>query len=217
MNKQSLRVSGNDLFFAFQVVMAYFFALPQVFKMFESVQGVTINWLLCADLFVILNLYLMVGVHKKSRSRQSLQTLLIYANWVVLVTPMVIITFFRCAWGRQDTLVASLIAGAAIIVFSWGHFSGRGLIDPVIRGLLVGLFRVVPHLYLSYCIIQAGSGSGIATKTVVAANITATARIITLYLAGRKTGWDKGLVASILSEIGNEASWMIVTLIWLVR
>lgn len=90
------------------------------------------------------------------------------------------------------------------------------LADPVIRGMLIGLFRVVPHLFMVYCIFHAGSGHGVAAKTVLAANITALARIVTLYLSGRKSQWENGVRSLLLAESANEASWLVTTLMWYV-
>ena len=215
MNSKSFRITGSDVFAAFQVFMAYYFAVPQVRQMFVSVQGVTINWLLCAMIFIGLNLFLSIGSYRKVPSRSTLQALVIYANWIVLLVPMVIITFVKCTWTRQDSFIFILIMASAIAVVIWGKWNERSLADPIIRGLLVGLFRVVPHLFMAYCIFHAGSGHGVATKTVIAANITALARIVTLYLSGRKSQWkEKGVRAMLLAESANEASWMFTTIMW---
>ena len=86
--------------------------------------------------------------------------------------------------------------------------------DPVIRGILIGLFRVVPHLYLTYRVILACSSRGLAPGAVWAANITAFARIATLCIQGHKSNWDKGTKAMLLAESANEGSWLLVTLMW---
>ena len=210
------RITGGDAFAAFQILMAYYFAIPQVERMFMSVQGVTINWLLCALMFIVLNLFLSVGSYKKTHDRSTLQAIVIYANWTVLLIPMVIITFLKCKWTFQDSLIFSLVTMSAIVVVVWGKINERGFRDPIVRGLLVGLFRVVPHLYMAYCIFHAGSGHGIAAKTVFAANVTAMARILTLYLSGHKSHWEKGVKASFLSECANEGSWLVTSLVWYV-
>ena len=216
MNRTFFGVAGADWFFAFQVAMAYIFAIPQLLRMFEDVRGVTITWLLFALVFVVLNLGLAWGTHRKTQTRATFQTLCIYGNWVVLLVPMVTIAFAKCAWTKQESVVSSFIGVTAIAVMLWGRATKRGAADPFLRGLLVGLFRVVPHLYLVFCIVYAGGASGIPLKTIMAANITATARIITLILSGRESGWGKGTKASLVSEIVNEGSWLLVTAIWLV-
>ena len=215
VNRTFFGVAGTDWFFAFQIAMAYIFAIPQLFRMFEDVRGVTITWLLFALIFVVLNLELAWSTHHKAQTRATFQTLCIYGNWVLLLGPMVAIAFAKCVWTRQDSVVSSFIGVAAIAVMLWGRVTKRGAADPFLRGLLVGLFRVVPHLYLVGCIVYAGSASGIPLKTIVAANITATARIITLVLSGRESGWGKGMKASLVSEIANEGSWLLVTATWL--
>jgi len=161
------------------------------------------------------HLFLSIGSYRKVASRSTMQALVIYVNWVVLLVPMVTIAFLKCVWTGQDSLIFSLIVASAIAVVMWGKFNGRGLADPIIRGMLVGLFRVVPHLFMAYCIFSVGSGHGIAAKTVFAANITALARITTLYLSGRNSQWkEKGVRAILLAESANEASWMVTTIVW---
>jgi hypothetical protein len=215
MDRKILKFSGSDLFFAFQVVMAYFFAIPQVLKMFVDVRGMTITWLLFADVFILLNLWLTMKTHQSTKSRASFQTLFIYANWAVLVTPMVIISFIKCKWTEQDSIVSAIILATATAIITVAVMRKKSLLDPRIRGVLVGLFRMVPHLYLSYVIINAGSSGGMASKTILAANITSSARIWTIISSGRKFGWDKNMKTSLLSEIANEGSWLVVTLVWL--
>ncbi len=207
---------GSDAFAAFQIIMAYYFAIPQIERMFVSVKGVTINWLLCASVFIFLNLFLSVGSYRKTHERAVLQTIIIYGNWVVLLVPMVIITFVKCSWTSTDSLILSLIMISAIAVVIWGKVSGRDLKDSLVRGLLVGLFRVVPHCYLAYCIFNAGSSDGISGNTVLAGNITATSRVLTLYLSGRKSRWEKGVKASFIAECANEGSWIVTSLMWFV-
>lgn len=213
---KKFKITGTDLFFAFQIVMAWFFALPQISRMFESVEGVTINWLLCGQIFMILNLYLAYRVYQKNKRKETLQTFLIYLNWVILITPVVIITFLKCHWTNEDTLIFTMVMILAALVVTIGIIQGKGISDPTVKGLLIGLFRIVPHLYLSYCIIQAGSSEGIAATSVWVANVTANARIITLILTGRKIKWEKSIIASLLSEVGCEISWVIVTIVWVI-
>jgi len=214
VNTKSFRITGSDVFAAFQILMAYYFAVPQVHKMLTNVQGVTINWLLCAFIFICLNLFLSISSYRKVKSRSTLQALIIYVNWILLLIPMVTITFLKCTWTRQDSLIFFLIMASAVAVVIWGKFNERNLSDPIIRGVLVGLFRVVPHLYMAYCIFHVGSGHGIATMTIIAGNITALSRIVTLYLSGRKSNWEKGVRALFLAESANETSWIVTSLLW---
>lgn len=214
MTKTFSRISGGDILFVLQIVLAYFFALPQVLRMFENTQGVTINWMLCADVFIILNLWLAIGTHKRQDTRESWQTMVIYLNWALLATLMVFVSFAKCDWTRKDSVIALFVGIAAMGVVAWAKAQGKTLTDPVVRGLLVGLFRVVPHVYLSYCIVKAGGGNGLAAKSVIAANITASLRLVMLCRSGFKSGWDRNLVASLVSEIANEGTWIGVTIIW---
>jgi hypothetical protein len=216
LKKKLFGLSGSDYFFAFQVIMTYWFVGPQISKMFESVRGVTITWLLFAEVFIVLNLCLTIATYRHKPTRIVWQTRFIYWNWTVLLTPMVILTLFKCVWTKQDSQISAIILSATSLLVVWTWLKGKSITDPLPRGLLVGLFRVVPHLYLSYCIFHAGSGDGISPTTVFAANVTATARVISLFIQGRKSGWDEKTKASLYSEIANETSWLVTTVTWLI-
>ena len=214
MTLKDFRPTGSDIFAAFQVLMAWFFAVPQAMRMSVDVSGVTINWLLCAMIFTGLSLATSAASYRRKPARTTLHALIIYSNWMILLIPIVTIAFAKCPWTRQDTLIFSMIMILAATTIVCGNSLGRNITDPAIRGILIGVFRVVPHLFMAYCIFIARSGHGIAGKTVFAANITALSRIITLYHSGRKSNRESGLRALLIAECANEASWMVTTLLW---
>ena len=203
MTLKDFRPTGSDIFAAFQVLMAWFFAVPQAMRMSVDVSGVTINWLLCAMIFTGLSLATSAASYRRKPARTTLHALIIYSNWMILLIPIVTIA-----------LIFSMIMILAATTIVCGNSLGRNITDPAIRGILIGVFRVVPHLFMAYCIFIARSGHGIAGKTVFAANITALSRIITLYHSGRKSNRESGLRALLIAECANEASWMVTTLLW---
>ena len=207
---------GSDSFAAFQIIWAYVFTVPQLFRMFVSTTGMTINWLLCALIFIVLNLILSISSYRKVNNRKTAQAIVIYANWVLLLIPLVTVAFIKCPWTGRDSVIFSLIMAAALSIGLWCAISKTSLTDPVVKGLFVGLFRAVPHLFMAYCIFSAGSSRGIAFVTMIAANVTALCRVTTLLMSCRETHWEKGIRASFLSECANEGSWMVTSVMWLV-
>jgi hypothetical protein len=52
---------------------------------------------------------------------------------------------------------------------------------------------------------------------VVNGHFTILMRIGQLIFSIREAGWDRNRIGSAISEVANEASWLIVTVVWLFR
>jgi hypothetical protein len=206
---------GSWSFTIFQWVMAWYFALPQMNNLLVGkVDGVTINWIVCATSFIILNLFLVLRSGVKMRDMPKVQAVSVYLNWVVLMLPMSVLVVIRCNWAKADTVIMGSVLIAAILTVIVGRRFNRDVSDPLIKGIMVGLFRAVPHLFLCYHIVHNGGASGIPAATVFAANVTAFSRIITLSRLLALTGGDHSVKASLRSEWLNEGTWLLVTAVW---
>lgn len=195
--------------------MAYYFAFPQMKNLWVGkVEGVTINWIVCATSFVILNLFLVLRGGVKTSDVPKIQTVSVYLNWVILMLPMSVLVVIRCNWAKADTVIIGSVVIAAILTVIVGRRFNRDVSDPLIKGIMVGLFRAVPHLFLCYHIVHNGGASGIRPETVFAANVTAFSRIVTLSRLLARTGGDPSVKASFRSEWLNEGTWLLVTIIW---
>jgi len=213
--KRLTEYTRSDKLFALQIILAYLFAGAQITKLFRNTGGMTVTWMLFADVFILLNLWLAMKAHREVKSRDTWQARAIYLNWAVLGTFMALQGLILCPWTRADSIVSTFITIGAAGIISWAYSQQRKLDDPVVRGLLIGIFRVVPHCYIIYCISRAGSGSGYAGIAVLAANLTASLRIVTLGISVYHSGWNRNVTAQLVSECANEGSWLCVTGVWL--
>ena len=205
----------TDYLFVFQIVMAFFLGIPQAIIMFESVQGMTIVLFVCFEVFIIFNLFLAHQAHKEVYSRETYQTLFIYYTWLIVVSVHLLILSYFGNWTSTDSLVMFVLVVLSVIGIFYQRSKGRDIKDPLTRGYLALCAKTVPQLYLSYCIFQDGGGDGLSAWMVWCGHISVLTRITILGISGKHSGWNRNIVGSLLSEMGNELSWLVVTVMGL--
>jgi hypothetical protein len=208
----------GDLLFVFQIVMAWVFSVPQFFRSFQSTEGMTITWPAMCLAFVVVNLLLAVGAYRKSGSRKAFQIIIVYINWTILMGAMMAALTFNGHWTNRDTAV-SILVGVAITLLLLMRRKGSfvaTLTEPITRGLASVIFKSTPQLYIAYCIAIAGSGAGLAGLTLMVGHITVCTRIVEILIAANQDGWNRHNVGLMISEAGNELTWLVTTVAWLV-
>jgi len=207
----------TDLLFGVQIICTFWAGISQFWKMLTTTQGVSISWLVFWEAFLIINVVLAVKAHQNKPSRVTLQIVMSYVAWTIMITADLAILILKSVdgWDQKDT-TTFILAGAGIIgTLLIGHWRyNLGLADPMVRGYLAVFFKAIPQLVLAYKISMEG-GDGIAFGGVFAGHITILTRLGQLWFSIREAGWDRNRIGSAISEIANEASWVIVTIIWL--
>ncbi|MGR8949191.1 MAG: hypothetical protein ACU84Q_14170 [Gammaproteobacteria bacterium] len=217
MTSNNHRVLG-DLLFYLQMFFAMSMGVSQAWKMLQSTEGIIFTWFAFWGLFLAINLSLSYKAHLLQPSRITKQTVIVYATWTVLMAANIIVFLWKDIdiWTPVDTLT-STIAGAGIgLTLGIGKLNKLPLLDPIIRGWIAVMFKAVPQLTLAYSIWIEG-GDGLAPVAVVVGHITICTRIGQILLSLREAGWDRNRIGSAISEISNEASMIILTIVWLMR
>ncbi len=215
--KQKTR--GTDILFSIQIVGMIIFTVGQFMSMLKTVQGISPAWLICAEAFCVLSFSLAYLGWKKVRSRATFQLLITHFGWMISVLLLLILLirrFDEVLWGWYDTLVFILVGVATFFVILWAIIARLGISDPVVRGVLAGIYRGFPHIALAYKIFLLG-GNGLALATVFAANFTACVRIWQLLATASKEGWDRSRKGLLFGESINEVTWILVTVVWLLK
>lgn len=205
-----------DVLFVVQLVCGLAFGIGQTVKMFESTQGVSISWFVFWGLFLLINMRLSFQSHQAAPSRVTYQTRVIYLVWTSLmaVNLGVLVGNGTGQWSDIDTLTSLLaLAGvtATLIIGARHHLTWR---DPIVRGWLAVFFKGVPQLTLAWNMFLHG-GAGLAAIGIWAGHVTICMRIGQLVYAIREAGWDRYRRGSLISEVANEASWIVATVVWL--
>ncbi len=204
-----------DLLFGVQIVCAGVFGVSQFVRMLTTSQGVSITWFAFWLMFLVVNLVLAVRAHKAQPSRVTAQTIASYSAWTVVITADLILMVSKGngEWDHRDyqTVLYAGLGIAVVLLIAW--FKKLEYSDPIVRGWLAVFFKAVPQLMLAYKIYSVG-GAGLSGVAVINGHITIMTRLGQLCFSIREAGWDRNRIGSAMSEMANETSWMVATIVW---
>lgn len=209
-------INATDCLFAFQIITALLLGVPQALTMIESTQGMTLVLYVCVDTFIFFNLLLAHQAHAEVPSRETKQTLIIYYVWLVVISTHLVILSIFGKWTSTDSVATFFLIVLSALVIAWQKLNGKGIKDAMTRGYLALCAKSVPQLYLAFCIFRDGGGDGLGAWFVWGGHIAVLTRIAILVKAGNKSNWNRNIVGSLVSESGNEISWIVVTIVWLI-
>jgi hypothetical protein len=206
----------TDALFLIQAAATVVFGGSQAARLLSSQQGVNVTWFLYWLIFLLLNVALTLRAHRAQPSRVTLQALASYLLWAgsAAVSLGIFLTLSPSLWDARDTATTLAVAGGIVVL----GFAYRGLPlrDPIFRGWLALFFKSLPQVVLAVKVGMDG-GAGLAPLAVWAGHVTICIRIGQLAFSIREAGWDRNRRGSFLSEVGNELSWVLVTVVWLGR
>lgn len=201
--------------FFLQIVLAVVFAGSRVIRLTQTTEGALLMEFMSVLAFLIINLSLAVKGNRINKTLAGSQALVIYTLWTFLVGAMIIATItggYR--WSSKDTLTLALNIVGAIVVYLIASSFSLPITDPMIKGWTALVFRVVPQVMLAAAVWNAG-GKSLPAIAILVGHCTILMRLLQVYLATKSHGWDRPRKGMFLSEFGNEASWILVTVAWL--
>ncbi len=204
-----------DLLFLMQIGFAAVSGGSQFAQLLTSTEGVSASWFGAWEIFLLLNLWLAWRAHDAQPSRITIQTLWSYAVWTVMIALDLACLVLRnsWSWNDRDTLTAVLVLIGVAATLLIGALRNRSFKDPLVKGWLAVWFKAVPQLILAWNILLVG-GAGMSLIAIGAGHITIWSRLGQLILSVREAGWDKNRLGSLVSEVPNGLSWIVVTLAW---
>ncbi len=205
-----------DVFFGIQIIFALIFGLYQAYQLTISTKGFNVSWFIFWYLFTIINLMLAFKAYRQKKSRVTRQIIIVYGIWLVLISInlFILIQGHKFIWNERDSIATTIIIMGLLIIFSTKYFRKNGINDPLIKGWLAFLFKSIPQFLLAYSIYVLRDGSGIHYLTIFAGHILVLTRIGQLLFSLRENKLDKNRKGSMISEFGNELSWIMVTIFW---
>ena len=208
----------GDILFYLQMFFAFSMGIAQALRMLTTTEGVNVTWLVFWGIFLIINLSLSYRAHQTLPSRITKQTFIVYATWTALMVGNVIVFIWQDVgiWKNIDTMTALLAGTGIAVTLLIGRLNALPISDPLIRGYLAVFFKGLPQLTLAYSVWQHG-GAGLSVTAVIVGHITICTRLGQIFLSLREAGWDRNRLGSAISEIANEGSWIVVTIVWLLR
>ncbi|MDP3999136.1 MAG: hypothetical protein Q8P76_00900 [bacterium] len=171
---------------------------------------------LFAEIVVIANLYLAVRAHKAQPSRVTLQIIAIMALGVVIYSLLIGLVLIKekNVWDRYDNITAVLVLIGISATLMVARKKNLTATDPIVKGWLI-LWTRTPANILMACKILIVGGAGVSGVMVVIFHILTVSRILQIWFSIKEAGWDRNRKGMALNEIGNETSWILVTIAWL--
>jgi len=192
------------------------FGISQCVKMLHSTQGVSVSMFALAAAFTGLQTWLACSAYRHKPVWATMQVVIIYVFGVIVYGAMIAIAFVKGAyvWTMSDNVAVVTSGFLAGIVVYIGYSKSLPWYDPIVKGWTNVAVRTVPNLIMAYKILTSGGG-GVSTTFVVVFNVLTLMRIAQVVLTSKKLGeWDRNRKGLIIGEIGNELSWLLVTVIW---
>jgi hypothetical protein len=204
-----------DLLFILQLVLALISGSSQFLRLLTTSQGVNVSWLASWLTFLVINLELTLRAHRSRPSRVTLQTVLTYGAWTFVIAANLALLLWRGteAWDGKDTMTAVMVGLGLLLTLIYARIRRLGFTDPLVNAGFGMCFIGLPQVTLAYKIFTVG-GAGLAGGMLLAGHIGITTRLGQLMFAIREAGWDRNRLAAALSELANEATWLLVTLAW---
>lgn len=207
----------GDTLFVVQLLCAIGFGVFQGLRMLETTQGVSITWLVFWGIFLLINLSLSIRAHETLPSRITRQTVIVYAAWATMMAGDTAIYLWRDAviWTTVDTWTTLIAVAGIALTLLIGRRHALGITDPLVRGYLAVFFKGVPQLTLAANIAFVG-GAGVSMFAILTGHFTIGTRLGQIFMSLREAGFDRNRKGSLISEIANELSWIVVTVVWII-
>mgnify|MGYP001576272430 FL=1 len=183
----------------------------------NGTQNIHMAMFLCVEIFVSVNLALAIQAHWAKPSRVTRQAVIVYSTWVVLWGAVLAQTLYRgTPWDTADAITLGLVATGAMVILLIARMYHTGIRSPLIRGYLSLAFKAVPQLSQAYKIVAMGGAPGLGWVMVLGGHATIMTRFGQLFFSFRESKSERNRIGLLVSEAGNELSWIIVTICWLV-
>lgn len=205
----------NLFLFYFQLILGIIFGASQIEHMINnSTQGLSLSMFIFAFLYVSTNLTLGIGAHRAKASAVTKQILIILIIGVVVYFLFSLILAIKAEviWDKNDTITTIIVIIFSLVNFLYSRGKKLNFFDPLIKGNYSLIFKSIPQLFLAYKISQNG-GSGLGIIFIISFHALTLARIFQIFQSISEAGWDRNRIGLAVSEIGNEITWTIVTIV----
>ena len=210
------KFSFGDFLFWFQLVLGFVFGGFQVHHMIlHSTRGLSTSMFLCTSVFLVINLHLAVAAHFFAPSKVTRQTIVIYGTGVLIYGSLLVVMFWKAesGWDQYDTSTGIVVAIGVLLTLLYSLGWRVKILDPVIKGMYSLVFKSVPQLMMAIKIATIG-GSGLNVVSLVVFHVLTLSRIYQIVRGIREAGWDRNRKGLAIAEMGNECTWVVVTIAW---
>jgi len=179
----------------------------------DSTKGLSTSMFLFATLFILVNLCLALAAHKATPSRAMMQVIVIYVLGVLTYSTLLGVMVVRAErmWDSLDTLTSSIVGVGLLCALIYVQVSRLRVLDPLMKGVYSLTCKSVPQFVLAWKVFYV-SGTGLSLTAVIIFHMLTCMRIYQIFHEAWVCGWDRNRRGLALAEVGNELSWVLVTI-----
>jgi hypothetical protein len=216
---------SSTVLFCIQLVLLAYSGSQQLMKLLESDSGMSLTWVLLWLAFLVMNLLLSIQAYRSKRVTENLQLIIMYAALIGMCLSWLGVMFYRNTltfnlYDLFNTLFAAISTMAVFMVarhLEW--YENRPTLSeitqhPWTRTALALLYKAVPQVTLTVQIL-AGESQAVSGAMILIGHVSIIMRFIQALLSMRKAGYNQNIVAILISEGGNELTWITFTVVWL--
>ena len=113
-NKKQLTA---DFFFVLQLVLAAISGGSQFVRLLTTSQGLNISWLASWLAFLLINLGLTIRAHRAQPSRVTLQTVLSYGAWTLVIAANLVLLLWEGTevWDVKDNVTTAVVDRKSVV------------------------------------------------------------------------------------------------------
>lgn len=207
-----------DVLFVVQIGCTVVSGGSQFLRLLTTAEGINVSWLASWLAFLLINLTLTTRAYRRQPRRVTRQAVMSYALWTAFITANLLAMVWQGkeVWDHKDTVTTGAVALGLMATWLYARRAGLPLTDPLVSGCFGVVFIGLPQITLAYKIFLVG-GRGLAGGMILAGHLGIMTRMGQLWYAIKATGWDRNLKGAALSEMVNEATWLLITVSWLWR
>jgi hypothetical protein len=171
---------------------------------------------LCTSLFILFNLSLAYAAYAEYHTRALREVVIIYAvglgTYGLLLVTMLL--YAAVSWDTYDQSTVCVVGTCLLYVLGYAWIRCIPFFDPLMKGVYSLICKAVPQCVLAFKIYTLG-GAGLPLVSILIFHTLTCLRIGQILFTIRGVGWDRHRTGLLVSETGNELSWMLVTYAWL--
>jgi hypothetical protein len=206
----------NDALFVAQLGCAIGFGITQGVTMLSSVAGISITWFALWFAFLLVNLALATSALRRRPDRFMRQTVVVYTTWAIAIAAnLIMLLVADSSWSVVDTVTLAITGVGIVASVVVARARQMAVSDAMVRASFAVFLKSVPQITLAWNILRDG-GDGIALFAIIAGHLIITMRLAQIGFSIRISGWDRERFGLAIGEGANEATWIVVTMVWLV-
>lgn len=204
-----------DILFLINVALVIYFTEKQFTRLLVSNEGVSTSVYFFAFTYIVILFILAIKAKKNLPGRVMTQLYILYVGGLIVYGSFLSVVILKwSSWDTNDWITTGIVFACLVILTIVSIIKKVNFTHPYVKGFTGLIVKSVPQLIMAQKIYSQG-GSGHNGWAILAFHGMTNIRILQTIIEIKRAGWDKNRKGILISEVGNELAWIIVTIVWL--